>query len=123
MPMSEFVGLRAKMNCTRVQGRDTLKKAEGVKRYVLRKSITFNDFYQCIRDNCIITRAQNSIQSKLQNFFFFFKFGVQQMPDCPYKIYYFNFFVTTSVFRCYRQLSLHSIHRVMHYGSIFVSTG
>lgn len=63
-PMSEFVGLRAKMYSTRVRGQDAMKKAKGVKRYVLRKTITFNDFYQCIRENCIISREQNSIRSK-----------------------------------------------------------
>lgn len=64
-PMSEFVGLRAKMYSTRVMGHDALKKAKGVKRYVLKKSITFDDYLRCINDNCILSREQNSIRSKM----------------------------------------------------------
>lgn len=67
VPMSEFVGLRAKMYSTRVNNQDALKKAKGVKRYVLKKTITFADYYRCIIQNCTISRPQNSIRSKMHN--------------------------------------------------------
>lgn len=66
-PMSEFAGLRAKMYCTKVKHHDSMKKAKGVKRYVLKKSITFDDYYRCIRENCTITLPQNSIRAKMHN--------------------------------------------------------
>lgn len=62
--MTEFVGLRSKMYSVRVNNRDAIKKAKGVKQYVLKKSICFEDYLNCIRNNCIISRDQNSIRAK-----------------------------------------------------------
>jgi hypothetical protein len=67
--MTEFVGLRAKMYSVRVNGVDAMKKAKGVKRYVLKKDICFEDYLKCINENCIITKPQNSIRSKSHNVF------------------------------------------------------
>lgn len=51
------------MYSTRVQGRVGMKKAKGVKSYVLKKSITFDDYVKCLRENCIISKTQNTIRS------------------------------------------------------------
>jgi hypothetical protein len=65
--MTEFVGLRSKMYSCRVNGQDAIKKAKGVKKYVLSKKINFSDYINCIRDNCTVSSKQNSIRSKLHN--------------------------------------------------------
>lgn len=64
--MTEFVGLRSKMYSVRVNNpkKPELKKAKGVKTYVLNNSICFDDYLACIRPNHIISRDQNSIRSK-----------------------------------------------------------
>lgn len=62
--MTEFVGLRSKMYSVRVDGRDAMKKAKGVKKYVLNKKITFKDYMDCIQNNAVISQTQNSIRSK-----------------------------------------------------------
>lgn len=62
--MTEFVGLRSKMYSVRVNNQDAIKKAKGVKKYVLKKSICFDDYLTCIQTNCIISLDQNSIRSK-----------------------------------------------------------
>lgn len=62
--MTEFVGLRSKMYCVKSEGIEKMKKAKGVKKYVLKKSITFEHYLRCIRDNCTVIRNQNSIRSK-----------------------------------------------------------
>ncbi|XP_077263128.1 uncharacterized protein LOC143897994 [Temnothorax americanus] len=48
--MTEFVGLRAKMYTYRVLGRDDTKKIKGVKRNVVAKRITFEDYVACLRN-------------------------------------------------------------------------
>lgn len=65
--MTEFVGLRSKMYSIRVNKRDAIKKAKGVKNYLLKKTITFDDYVRCIDENCIIKGVQNSIRSKKHN--------------------------------------------------------
>lgn len=61
---TEFVGLRSKMYAIRVQGQDRIKKAKGVKAYVLKKKISFENYLDCIRQNCTLTHTQNTIRSK-----------------------------------------------------------
>ena len=63
--MSEFVGLRAKMYATRVAGQDDTKKIKGVKKSVVARTITFDDFTQCLREAVEVTRRQSCIRSKL----------------------------------------------------------
>lgn len=66
----EFIGLRSKMYSMIVKSKGNIKKAKGVKRNVLNKSITHNDFYKCIQDNCSrLYRSQNSIRSKIHQVF------------------------------------------------------
>lgn len=63
--MTEFVGLRSKMYSVKAQGVEKMKKVKGVKKYILKNEITFNDFLKCMNTNCTIEKNQNSIRSKL----------------------------------------------------------
>lgn len=65
--MTEFVGLRAKMYSLRVNAVDTVKKAKGIRGYVLKKNITFDDYVNCIRRNESTSGIQNRIHSKLHS--------------------------------------------------------
>ncbi|XP_071635054.1 uncharacterized protein [Temnothorax longispinosus] len=62
--MTEFVGLRAKMYALRVDGKKDTKKAKGVKSNVVARSITFDDYTRCLRDEIEMTRQQTCIRSK-----------------------------------------------------------
>lgn len=63
--LTEFVGLRSKMYSTRVNSIDAIKKAKGVKKYVLKQNITFDDYVECIQWCQSTSGNQNRIQSKL----------------------------------------------------------
>lgn len=67
--MTEFVGLRSKMYSVKADGVEKFKKAKGVKKYVIKKSITFDDYVKCIRENCSIIKDQNSFRSKKHTVF------------------------------------------------------
>jgi len=55
--MTQFVGLRAKMYALRVDGKKDTKKAKGVKSNVIARSITFNDYTQCLDDTIEMTQV------------------------------------------------------------------
>lgn len=81
--ITSFVGLRSKMYSikagkiiktyyhngeyflNKVKGYEKIKRAKGVKKYVLRSQISFDDYLDCINNHSIVTRNQNSIRSKL----------------------------------------------------------
>ncbi|XP_071578598.1 uncharacterized protein [Temnothorax nylanderi] len=63
--MTEFVGLRAKMYTYRVLGRDDTKRIKGVKRNVVAKKITFEDYVACLRDARELRMRQSCIRSTL----------------------------------------------------------
>ncbi|XP_051168412.1 uncharacterized protein LOC127286142 [Leptopilina boulardi] len=63
----EFVGLRSKMYSVRVEDKDFIKKAKGVKAGVVKKTIQFDDYVKCLRDFDIQTRTQYNIRSRLHN--------------------------------------------------------
>lgn len=62
--LTDFVGLRSKMYCVRANRVEKVKRAKGVKKYVLNKSITFEDYLECVKKQCAIVRDQNSFRSK-----------------------------------------------------------
>lgn len=64
--MTEFVGLRSKMYSIRVRRmkHPVIKKAKGVKKYVLDKNINFDDYLRCVETNATISRVQRSIRAK-----------------------------------------------------------
>lgn len=63
--MSEFIGLRSKMYATRLETGELTKKAKGVKKCVISKKITFEDFINCIEKNCVYVNKQATIKSHL----------------------------------------------------------
>lgn len=67
--MTEFVGLRSKMYGVRAGRIEKMKKAKGVKKYVLNNEIGFSDFLNCLQNNCTLMKEQNSIRSKLHTVF------------------------------------------------------
>lgn len=62
--MTEFVGLRSKMYSIRINGKDWIKKIKGVKTSVVDKTITFDDYVECLRNYSTQYRQQSIIQSK-----------------------------------------------------------
>lgn len=67
--MTEFVGLRAKMYAYKVQNTDdemVSKKAKGITKATL-KTISFDDYYNCLFNNTIVTKNQVLILSKQHN--------------------------------------------------------
>lgn len=67
--LTEFVGLRSKMYCVRTNRVEKIKKAKGVKKSVVKKSLTFDDYRKCIIDNCNVVISQNTFRSKDHNVF------------------------------------------------------
>ncbi|KYN08231.1 hypothetical protein ALC62_00782 [Cyphomyrmex costatus] len=63
--MTEFVGLRAKMYALRVDGKRDTKKANGVKSSVVARTISFEDYTRCLKEDIEMTRRQACIRSKL----------------------------------------------------------
>ncbi|XP_024883502.1 uncharacterized protein LOC112462123, partial [Temnothorax curvispinosus] len=63
--MTEFVGLRAKMYTYKVLGRDDTKRIKGVKRNVVAKRITFEDYVECLRNARELKTRQSCIRSTL----------------------------------------------------------
>lgn len=61
--MTEFVGLRSKMYSVRVNGIDKMKKAKGVKSSVVKKTITFNHYTECLHNKTVQYRTQFNIAS------------------------------------------------------------
>ncbi|XP_072758693.1 uncharacterized protein [Anoplolepis gracilipes] len=68
MIMTEFVGLRAKMYALKIDGKKDTKKVKGVKNSVVAKTITFDDYMQCLNEGIEMTRQQSSIRSKMPKF-------------------------------------------------------
>jgi len=55
--MTEFVGLRAKMYALRVDKKKETKKVKGVKSSVVARTITFDDYTRCLREEIEMTTA------------------------------------------------------------------
>ena len=47
VPISEFVGLRSKMYCVKTENKES-KKLKGIKKNVVKKEISFNDYKRCL---------------------------------------------------------------------------
>lgn len=84
--ITTFVGLRSKMYSVRTGRIDEkkkaqgvnknveIKKAKGVKKYVLEKEIGFDDYVNCIQNGTVLKKNQNSFRTKLHNMY-----TIQQM--------------------------------------------
>lgn len=76
--IDEYVGLQSKMYSIRgkMLNKKTnkiemgeMKRAKGLKTSVLKKTIGFEHYMQCLQRECAITRSQNTIRSKNHNVF------------------------------------------------------
>ena len=67
--IAEFVGLRAKLYSYRVEDSYEEKKCKGVKKVVIKKTITFNDYKDCLFDNKPAMRKMNVIRSHLHTMY------------------------------------------------------
>ena len=67
--IAEFVGLRAKLYSYKVEESYEEKKCKGVKKAVIKKTITFNDYKDCLFDNKPAMRKMNVIRSHLHTIF------------------------------------------------------
>ena len=63
--MTEFIGLRAKIYALRVIGKSDTKKIKGIKTSVVARTITFNDYVQCLNNTLELSRRQSCIRSTL----------------------------------------------------------
>ncbi|XP_070526566.1 uncharacterized protein [Cardiocondyla obscurior] len=63
--MTEFIRLRSKMYALRVDGKSDTKKIKGVKNNIVAKTIAFDDYVRCLREEIEMTRQQTCIRSKL----------------------------------------------------------
>lgn len=55
--VTAFIGLRSKMYCVQTNHKDKMKKAKGVKKYVLKKEICFDDYYDCLINSRSIAKS------------------------------------------------------------------
>ncbi|XP_070159767.1 uncharacterized protein [Polyergus mexicanus] len=78
--MTEFVGLRAKIYALRVNSKKDTKKVKGVKRTVIARTITFDDYTRCLRDEIEMTRQQSCIRSKLHEVYTISKTKIALSP-------------------------------------------
>ncbi|XP_023312202.1 uncharacterized protein LOC111692425 [Anoplophora glabripennis] len=67
--MTHFVGLRSKMYSILIDGKSTIKKSKGVKKNIVKNSITFDDYKNCLDNKTELYRKQRTIQSTLHNVF------------------------------------------------------
>ncbi|XP_043264093.1 uncharacterized protein LOC122404229 [Colletes gigas] len=63
--MTEFVGLRAKMYAMQVDGKNDTKKVKGVKSNVVARTITYDDYVQCLMGEVEKICHQSCIRSTL----------------------------------------------------------
>ena len=81
----EFAGLRAKMSSYRLNKTEE-KKGKGVKKNVIRKDISFSDYYNCLVERVNpIYRKMNLIRSHEFNRFLLSSFvGALYRPPWPF---------------------------------------
>ena len=67
--VSEFVGLRSKMYAIRVNGEDFVKKIRGVKGYVVKNTINFEHYSNCLFNETLEVRDQTTLVSKFHKIY------------------------------------------------------
>ncbi|CAB0032895.1 unnamed protein product, partial [Trichogramma brassicae] len=63
--LRRFCGLRSKMYSIDIQNGGFIKKIKSIKSSVVKNTITFDDYLQCLKENTIISREQHNIRSRL----------------------------------------------------------
>lgn len=68
--LKSFIGLRAKMYVMKTEkSENKIRKAKGIKKCVVKKQITYNDYLNCVLNNCTLSKKQSTFRSKLQNMY------------------------------------------------------
>ena len=67
--ITHFVGLRPKLYCFEVEGQGETRKAKGVKKNVIKKSLSFDDYKECLFTEEEIMRQMNNLGSKNHEIF------------------------------------------------------
>ena len=62
--MSEFIGLRAKLYAYRMYEGKEEKRCKGVKKYVVKKNISFEDYKECLKTGVEQMRKMSNIRSR-----------------------------------------------------------
>jgi len=62
-PISEYVGLRPKMYSILMEDADVIKKAKGVKKYVVKKNMQHNDYKEALFDKKFFRHEMNMLRS------------------------------------------------------------
>ena len=62
--MKEFIGLRPKMYSYKIGGKDEPKKCKGIKKCVVKKTISFEDYKRCLFEGRVIHRSQMMFRSR-----------------------------------------------------------
>ncbi|XP_076672220.1 uncharacterized protein LOC143371155 [Andrena cerasifolii] len=78
--MTEFVVLRAKMYALHVDGKKDTKKAKGVKTNVIARTITFDNYTQCLQKEIEMVRRQSCTRSKLHKVYTISEFKIALSP-------------------------------------------
>lgn len=70
-PVSSVVGLRSKMYCVRIKNdkEDKMKKAKGIKKYIIKNEIKFKDYYDCLINSGAVIKSQNAFRSRLHQMY------------------------------------------------------
>ncbi len=61
--MKEFVGLRSKMYSCQINDGNTIKKAKGIKKYVVKKQMKHEDYVKCLMEMRADAHIQRNIES------------------------------------------------------------
>lgn len=65
--MIEFVGLRPKLYAPKIQGSEAEKKCKGIKKIIVKKCITFEDYKECLFGGKIVHAKFNTLRSRKHN--------------------------------------------------------
>ena len=67
--ISHFVGLRSKLYSFNIEDKGEIRKAKGVQKNVIKKSLEFEDYKKCLFSEEEVTREMNTIRSRNQEIF------------------------------------------------------
>ena len=67
--ITHFVGLRPKLYSYKIEEQGEKRKAKGVKKYVIKKSLSFDDYKKCLFSEEEVMKEMNNLRSKNHEIF------------------------------------------------------
>lgn len=67
--VKEFIGLRSKMYAIKTHENKVSKRGKGIKKCVLDRKISFEDYKKCLNEHCTLFRNQAHMKSHLRNMY------------------------------------------------------